>query len=232
MIFQESSSSNSQYSKFSGTQNKETTEISLEPELKQEITIKIVEPSEQVLEQLTESENHLKQILIKSQLFLNTAEALFKLDIPIDVLNADVHDHQDNEDRKLILDCGYELMRRKGRKQELALHPCVKISLSFVKIRTFDGLVKQLNKDFDKLRSYGRNEVEDSDVDHEYLPRMLECDMYNKDPHVNCMWDLGWNEGMFGFIEIDEVVRDVEKHLLNGLLDDITGDLFLQMSFS
>lgn len=202
----------------------------MEPQLKQEKTFKTFEPKKQ-LEPLTETENHLKQILIKSQLFLNTAEALFKLDIPIEVLNAGSHDHQDHEDRKLILDCGYELMRRKGRKQELSLHPCVKISISFQKMTSFDELVKELNKDCDKLRSYGRNGVEDCEVD-EYLPRILENDVFNKDPHVNCMWDLGWNEGMFAFIEVDEVVKDVEKHLLNGLLDDITTDLFLQMSFS
>ncbi|PON40485.1 hypothetical protein PanWU01x14_297270 [Parasponia andersonii] len=219
-----------------GPHNEETKEISFEPQLKQEKTIENIKPSEQRLEEpLTETENHLKQILIKSQLFLNTAEALFKLDIPIDVLNAGGHDHDHqyhNEDRKLKLDCGYELMRRKGRKQELALHPCVKTAISFIMTTTFDGLVKQLTKDFDKLRSYGRNGAVDCEADHEYLPRMLESDVYNKDPHVNCMWDLGWNEGMFAFIEIDEVVRDVEKYLLNGLLDDITGDLILHMSFS
>ncbi|XP_062098448.1 uncharacterized protein LOC133804302 [Humulus lupulus] len=224
------------------TDNKEKTrDISVEkPELKQEKIVKtIMEPpsNKLLMEPLSESENQLKQILIKSQLFLNTAEALFKLDIPIEALdNSDInsgggggHDYQDNiynEDRKLILDCGYELMRRKGRKQEVALHPCVTVSISLVKITTFDWLVKQLSKDFEKLRSYGRNGVDDCEVD-EYLPRMLESDVFNKDPYVNCMWDLGWNEGMFAFVEVDEVVRDVEKYLLNGVLDDITGDLLL-----
>uniref|UniRef100_A0A803NN07 DUF3741 domain-containing protein n=1 Tax=Cannabis sativa TaxID=3483 RepID=A0A803NN07_CANSA len=178
-----------------------------------------------VVEPLSESENQLKQILIKNQLFLNTAEALLKLHIP----NNGDHDHGgDHEDKKLILDCGYELMRRIGRKHELALYPCC-VSISLVKITSFDWLVKQLSKDFEKLRSYGRNGVEDDCEVDEYLPRMLESDvLFNKDPHVNCMWDLGWNEDMFAFVEVDEVVRDVEKHLLNGVLDDITGDLFLQ----
>ncbi|GMN35512.1 hypothetical protein TIFTF001_005337 [Ficus carica] len=208
----------------------ETIDISSTPDTKHEMIIERIEPiskPDPEPEPLTETENHLKQTIIKSQLFLNTAEALFKLDTPTNILHADGHDHQDHhhEDKKLILDCGYELMRRKGRRQELAVHPCVKVSTSLVKITTFDGLVRELSKGFERLRLYGRNGKEDCEAD-EYLPRMLESDVYNKDPDMNCMWDIGWNENMFAFIEVDEVVRDVEKHLLNGLLDDITRELF------
>lgn len=208
----------------------ETIDISSTTDTKHEMIIERIEPiskPDPEPEPLTDTENHLKQTIMKSQLFLNTAEALFKLDTPTDILHADGHDHQDHhhEDKKLILDCGYELMRRKGRRQELAVHPCVKVSISLVKITTFDGLVRELSKGFERLRLYGRNGKEDCEAD-EYLPRMLESDVYHKDPDMNCMWDIGWNENMFAFIEVDEVVRDVEKHLLNGLLDDITRELF------
>ena len=122
-------------------------------------------------------------------------------------------------------------MRRRGRRQELAAHPCVKISISFVKIITFDGLVKQLHKDFEELKFYGRNGKEECEIE-EYLPRMLEIDVFYKEPDLNCMWDLGWDKSMFAIIEVEEVIRDIEKHLLNGLLDDITVDLFSLPSFS
>lgn len=187
-------------------------------EMKQQ---KVIKPSKKEL--LTDSENHLKKILIKSQLFLNTADALFKLDIPISILHASSHDYED-DDSKLILDCGYELMRRKGKRQEFAAHPCVNISLGFVKIKKFDELIQQLHKDFEKLKFYGRSGKQECDAG-EYLPRMLQSDVYNSHPELSCMWDLGWNETMFAFIEVDEVVRDIEKDVLTGLVHEITRDL-------
>lgn len=173
---------------------------------------------------LTENENHLKQILIKSQLFLNTAEALFKLNVPISVLDSTGHNYQD-EDSRLILDCGYELMRRKGKRQELSVHPFVKVSISSMKITSLDDLVKQLYIDFEKLKSYGSDECDAAD----YLLRMLELDVLTMDPDVNCLWDIGWNDKMFAFIEKDDVIRDVERHIFNILLGEITRD-FLHVS--
>lgn len=196
----------------------DSTAMSYPSQLKHQ---KISKPVSQ--EPLTESENCLKQILITSELFLNTAEALFKLNIPFDILHAGSHECRDKES-KLVLDCGYEVMKRKGRKQELTCHPYLKISIGSVKVRTLDDLIKQLHKDFDALKFYGRNGNPECDVE-EYLPKMLEPDVYLRDPEVNCMWDLGWNEMMFAFLERDDVVRDVERHLLNALLDEITRDL-------
>lgn len=176
---------------------------------------------------LTENENHLKQILIKSQLFLNTAEALFKLNVPIGILHASGHNCHDEESR-LILDCGYELMRRKGKRQELSVHPFVKISISSTKIASLDDLVKQLHIDFEKLKSCGRDGSDECDA-ADYLPKMLELDVQTMDPDVNCLWDLGWNDKMFAFIEKDDVIRDVERHVFSGLIGEITRD-FLHLS--
>jgi hypothetical protein len=174
---------------------------------------------------LTESENCLKKILITSELFLNTAEALFMLNIPFEILNAGGgHDRTRDEESKLILDCGYEVMKRKGRRQELIAHPCVKISIGPIKVTSLDDLVKQLYKDFDTLKLYGRKGNPACDVE-DYLPEMLEIDVHNRDTDVNCMWDLGWNDILFALLEKDDVVRDVEKHVFHGLIDEITRDL-------
>jgi hypothetical protein len=54
---------------------------------------------------------------------------------------------------------------------------------------------------------------------------MLECDVYNWDIDVNCMWDCGWDKMMFAFLEKDDVIRDVEKFVLDGLLDEVAKDL-------
>ncbi|OAY50754.1 hypothetical protein MANES_05G160500v8 [Manihot esculenta] len=171
-------------------------------------------------ELLTESEDHLKQILIKSPLFLNTAEALFKLNIPLDIRHAGGHDYHD-EESKLILDCGYEVMKRKGKRQELSVNPFRRISITSPKVSSLDDLIKQLDKDFKKLKYTTECVVED------YLPKMLEIDVYNRDLDVNCMWDFGWHEMTFTLLEKDDVIRDVERHVLNALLDEVTRDLLV-----
>lgn len=195
-------------------------DITYPSQVKNQKALKLVTP-----EPLNESENHLKRILIKSQLFLNTAEALFKLNIPFVVLHAGSQDYHD-EESKLVLDCGYEIMKRKGKKQELSVHPFMKISVTSIKVKSLDTLVKLLYKDLEKLKLYCRNgNAECLTPVEDYLPKMLECDVYNWDIDVNCMWDCGWDKMMFAFLEKDDVIRDVEKFVLDGLLDEVAKDL-------
>ncbi|KAG4200181.1 hypothetical protein ERO13_A05G194600v2 [Gossypium hirsutum] len=164
-------------------------------------------------EPLTESENHPEEIRTKSVQFMNTAEALFKLNIL----------HTNN--------CGYEVMKSEGIRQELSVHPFLKVTIIPNKKKTLDELVKQMCEDIDKLKLYRRGRRENSPFE-DYLPKMLEADVNNKEPHLNCMWDMGWNSMMFAFLEKDYVVRDAEKYVLNGLLDEMTRDLFTGVSVS
>ncbi|XP_022137290.1 uncharacterized protein LOC111008776 isoform X2 [Momordica charantia] len=174
-------------------------------------------------ETLTESENHLKQTLITSEWFLNAAEALFKLNIPSFILHESGHGHPKNG-RNLTIDCSYELMKRKGIRQELNNRPCTNISLRSKKIGSLDDLIKQLHRDVEAFKFYGKNGDLECEV-QDYLPKMLEIDIYNQEPDLNSMWDMGWNETTLVFLEREEVVRDVEKHVLSGLLDEVTRDL-------
>ncbi|GFZ10311.1 hypothetical protein Acr_21g0009100 [Actinidia rufa] len=170
-----------------------------------------------------ENEIHLKQILIKSELFLTTAEALFKLSIPTGIVHVGDYNSQD-EDSNLILDCSYEIMKRKGRRQELTLHPCLNTSIISMTVTSLDVLVKQLCKDLKKLKFHGGNESDEYDA-ADYLHKMLERDVQNRDPDVNSMWDLGWNETVLAILEKDDLIRDVEIYLLNVLIDDMIKDL-------
>lgn len=161
--------------------------------------------------------------MIKSQIFLNTAEALFKLDIPFDILLVTEYSSQD-EESNLVLDCGFEIMKRKGRRQELTVHPHLNISTISMKVTSLDDLVKQIYKDLGKLKF---NDVNGCDgyKEAKHLRKMLTRDIQNRDADVNGMWDLGWHEMMFAILEKDELVRDVEKYLLNGVIDEIMKDL-------
>lgn len=82
------------------------------------------------------------------------------------------------------LDCGYVLTKRKGKGQELRVHPFVKVVIPAVRIRSLDDLVRQLNKEFDKLKFYGEN-VHGEVILEEFLPRFIESDVYTKDQDVN-----------------------------------------------
>nr|XP_004503245.1 uncharacterized protein LOC101513940 isoform X2 [Cicer arietinum] len=167
---------------------------------------------------LTESGNRLKLILVMSQLFVNTAEALFRLNIPFGILQGGRQD----QGSKLILDCGYEVMKRKGIRQELKVHTCSKISSITSTaniIRSLDDLVRQLSEDMDKLKLYGRKNSSQVDVEE-----MIQRDVYHKYPDIDCMWDLGWNDDTLAFIEKYDVIRDIEKHIISVLLDEITKD--------
>ncbi|GAB2219010.1 hypothetical protein Droror1_Dr00006635 [Drosera rotundifolia] len=177
-------------------------------------------PSEfKVNDPLTEKEVHLKQTLITSHLLLNTAEALFKLNIPISILSMNEHHIQEEKERKLVLDCSYEILQRKGRRQDLS-----KRGINPVRIRSLDDLVKQLYKDFEVLKCYDRKGRDKND-EADNLLKMLESDLNHSNPDANSMWDLGWNVKVLANIETDEVPREVETNLLEELIDEIAKDL-------
>ncbi|KAL8458989.1 hypothetical protein ACS0TY_036459 [Phlomoides rotata] len=179
-------------------------------------------PTSKRREQLTEPEKHLKETLIKSHMFLSTAEALFKLNIPLSFLHAGDHGNETAE-TKLVLDCAYEVMKRKARRHEVAYNPYVRTTISSTKVQSLDNLVKQLCKDLEMLNFYGMNGRDECDV-AAGLYRMLNRDIYNVIPDVNTMWDFEWSQIMSMFPQMEDVVKDVERHMLNGLLDDITND--------
>lgn len=200
----------------------EIHEHSTEPDLPQHGYMQFPALSRQ--EQLTEPEKNLKEMVIKSELFLSTAEALFKLNIPVSFLHAGVGVHHENEvaGTKLELDSAYEVVKRKARRHEVTYHPYTKNT----KLRSLDDLVRQLCKDLETLKSYGMNGRDECDV-AAGLHKMLNKDIYSKDPDVNCMWDFEWSRMMSIFPEMEDVAKDVERHMLNGLLDEITKDLLI-----
>ncbi|GER42463.1 CRM family member 2 [Striga asiatica] len=174
-------------------------------------------------EQLTEPEKHLKEMAIKSQMFLSTAEALFKLNLPASFLHAAEQDYEAPEN-KLVLNCAQEVMKRKARGHGVANHPHMKPASAGPKVRSFDDLIKQLSKDLETLKLYGGNLGDERDLAAR-LYRMLEKDIGGGGADVNCMWDLEWSNLMALVTEKDDVVKEVERYMLNGLLDEITGDL-------
>ncbi|KAL6504408.1 hypothetical protein OROGR_026331 [Orobanche gracilis] len=175
--------------------------------------------------QLTEPEKELKEIVIKSQMFLSTAEALFKLDIPVTFLHAAEQDYEGAEKNKLVLNCAYEVMKRKAKRHENTYNPYTKNSTSHTKLRSLDDLIKQVCRDLEAIKCYGDGNGSDECDVASRLYEMLEKDIHNKEPNVNSMWDIEWSDIMSSIPEKEDIVRDVERCMINGLLDEITKDL-------
>lgn len=185
-------------------------------------------PVPEIHEPLTGPETLLKSILSKSRLFLNTVEALFKLDIPIGILKASGQDFsREDEDNRLSLDCAFEIIKRTGRRLELTFHPLArKAWISFSNIMDLDDVVRKLFKSFEGLKAHGREGWHDCEVE-DYFPRMLELDVCARNPETDCMWDFGWDALTFAILEKDEVVKDVERLMTSGLIDEMARDLLL-----
>ncbi|OAY73809.1 hypothetical protein ACMD2_07735 [Ananas comosus] len=170
---------------------------------------------------LTDEQRLLKESLIRDQHFLNTAQALFKLNIPVSVLQASAKASQD-KDSKLLLDCAYELLRRKGKREEAIF--ITKIFEKPTKERCLDSLIKELDDDLESLNfSMKRPEINCDAA--ACLQKLLEKDIQCRNPDINCMWDIGWNSITLASVEKDEVIRDLEKHILNGLVSELARDL-------
>ncbi|CAL9078025.1 unnamed protein product [Musa acuminata var. zebrina] len=168
---------------------------------------------------LTEDEYILMQLLINNQHFRNTAQVLFKIMIPNDVIQTSSQAGL-KEENKPLLDCGYELLRRKGKRE--MIHAMTK-SHARGKVRYLNALMKELNEDIESLKF--PSETINNDSTAELLHMMLKRDIEDRKPDINCMWDIGWNNIIFASVEKDEIIRDMEKHVLSGLISELAREL-------
>lgn len=115
-------------------------------------------------------------------------------------------------------------MKRKGRREDQASFPAMKLSIVSAKVKSFDDLIKELHEDLGHLKTHGKTEDGNYDAAN-FLDKMLKRDFQSRNPDANCMWDFGWSDSSCGYLETDEVIKDVEKFLLNRLIDEITRNL-------
>jgi len=113
-------------------------------------------------------------------------------------------------------------MRRKGKREEALFTK--KISFAPVKARCLDDLVRELKNDLRSLEIPSMTEGANIDI-AECLQKMIERDIQNRNPDVNSMWNICWINTTFANMEKEEIIKDVEKHVLNGLINDLARDL-------
>ncbi|XP_072951077.1 uncharacterized protein [Typha angustifolia] len=166
---------------------------------------------------LTEKQQLLMEVLLKDYQFLTTAQTLFQVEIPLGILQASEKVCQ-SKDNKLLLDCGHELMRRKSKREGVTL------LLKRAGVRCLDALIRELNHEIESLDFPRKTQGDDYDT-VERLHKMLEREIPNKNPDANCMWDFGWNSTTLAAVQIDEIVKEMEKYVLKGLIDELARDL-------
>lgn len=167
--------------------------------------------------------NTTRNLLLDSSTFRSHAGELFDTHVcqPIVSHITDLHD-QGTVDNKLLLECAKELLEHKSFQCRVALHPLPHIPIEKSKICiSLDRLVNEICDGIEYLRSYYK--LPDMTIVVDILAGVLQKDMWCKGV-VNGAWDFGWRNG-FTLDEIEQVVVDIEKKVLNGIIEDMLMDM-------
>ncbi|XP_038700899.1 uncharacterized protein LOC119997784 [Tripterygium wilfordii] len=163
--------------------------------------------------------SNLKALLLSSPSFVNHVEELFDTNVscPRTAAASDIND-SGVADVNLLLDYADKFIELRSLQNLQTVHPLSTNKVRILKIfTTLDQFVEEINDGFEALRSY-RNDG-DKKLPSDDIYSMLEKDISCK-RMVNGMWHLGWDYG-FSVEEGDQVVNDIEKWLLTGLIDEI-----------
>ena len=161
----------------------------------------------------------LKTLLLSSPAFLNHAEELFHLhvNVPKTSQKFGISDFTDANTR-LSLDCANEIVRRRSFPDSQIVHPPLLTLVGNAKSHiSLDHLLKETCDGVEALRSYSELAGENYPTDSLYA--MLERDIKRSEV-LSGIWDLGWRKG-FSVDDKMQVVDDIEKQLLSGLIEEI-----------
>ncbi|XWS17279.1 hypothetical protein CRYUN_Cryun33cG0053800 [Craigia yunnanensis] len=161
----------------------------------------------------------LKALLLSSPAFLNHVEELFHLHVNVPTTSQKVgtSDFTDANTR-LSLDCANEIVRRRSFPDSQIVHPPLLTLVGNAKSHiSLDHLLKETCDGVEALRSY--SELAGENYPTGSLYAMLERDIKRSEV-LSGIWDLGWRKG-FSVDDKMQVVDDIEKQLLSGLIEEI-----------
>ncbi|GMI89479.1 hypothetical protein HRI_002617200 [Hibiscus trionum] len=164
----------------------------------------------------------MKALLLSSPDFLNHAEQLFHLhvNLPTPSQELDINDLAEANTR-LSLDCANEIVRQRSLPDSQMVPPRLLSVVGNAKSHiSLDHLLKEISDGIEALRGY--SELAGENYPTCSLYSMLERDLKHKEV-VSGIWDLGWRNG-FSVNDTMQVVLDIEKQLLSGLIEEICAD--------
>ncbi|MCD9637978.1 hypothetical protein HAX54_021583 [Datura stramonium] len=174
----------------------------------------------------TEKENlksraTIRHILLSNESFLSRAEELFDTDAWEPTVWKTISVDNEMPNSTLVLDCANEFLENKRSHSALTLSKS-SINMSRVSI-SFDELLKETCDAIEVLKSYTKVDGNSLSVDTLYA--LHERDIWCNGV-VSTTWDLGWRNA-FTLDEVEQIVTDIEKHVLNGIIDDVLTEFTL-----
>ncbi|XP_020180376.1 uncharacterized protein [Aegilops tauschii subsp. strangulata] len=175
---------------------------------------------------LTENQLLLMRLLVKDRYLLETAKAIVRVDAPVSFMDDDGAPNWSDKGSDLLSDVAREVTRRKGKRSE-AMEEVSVARTANLRLRYLDDLVRELDGDVESLDMSKRKRTQQHGDNRaaENLRRILESDIQNDHPDANSTWDFGWNRVWELPLEKGDVVRDLEKNILGGIITDVARDL-------
>ncbi|XP_039051001.1 uncharacterized protein LOC120192275 [Hibiscus syriacus] len=162
---------------------------------------------------------NLKALLLSSPAFMNHVDELFDLhvDVPIASQKFGIGDFSD-ADSRFSFDCAKEIVQRKSHPNSRMLLPPWLSLVGDTKMHlSLDHLLKETCDGVEDLRRY--SEISGKNYPTVRLYAMMERDI-NHSEALSGIWDLGWKK-RFSVDDTIQVVEDIEKELLRGLIAEI-----------
>ncbi|XP_043703284.1 uncharacterized protein LOC122653498 isoform X2 [Telopea speciosissima] len=170
------------------------------------------------------TEVSLRSLLLSSPSFLSCVEEFFHLNVnkPIALEKAGSIEEVGKINSRILLECANELLERKSLRRSQLVVPLVWIPNPQTDF-SFNQLVEEVCNGLENLTNCSNGGGNVLLMDSLYL--MLERDlMGNGGVVLTSLWDLGWKNG-FSVDETGEVVGEVEKQLLDGLIEEFIIDI-------
>ncbi|GAB4852597.1 hypothetical protein Ancab_016811 [Ancistrocladus abbreviatus] len=165
----------------------------------------------------------LKALLLSSPLFMNRAEELFYLKAKQDLVAPTTIDGEPNvAGSRVLLECAVELMELKSSQYVQTHMPLLQNYRTGPKNYIYlDQLLEEICEGTEALRCY-------SEPGCETLPNDSLSVLLGRDLRYTGMasgtWDIGWRNA-FSLHEVEEIVGEVDKLVLAGLIDEVFDDL-------
>jgi hypothetical protein len=164
-------------------------------------------------------------MLEKDRYFLETAKAVVRVHDPVSFIDdAGARNWPDKGNYDLLSDVAREVIRRKVKRTEALEEVSVACTVN-MKLRYLDDLVRELDGDVESLDMSRKPHLQSRNGTVEGLQMILQSDIQNDHPDANTTWDFSWNRVSELPIEKNEVVKDLEKNILGGIITDVVRDL-------
>ncbi|GJM96790.1 hypothetical protein PR202_ga13656 [Eleusine coracana subsp. coracana] len=172
----------------------------------------------------TETQLLLKEMMLKDHYLLETAKSITRIHVPASAAHVNIGKWLD-KNNKVLSDIGREVLRRKGKRTEAMVNVSMTNS-AMLRLKTLDDLIRELDVDIQSLDIPNMKPQQQSgNSPAENLKMVLRSDIENTHPDANSVWDFGWNRIWDLPIDKNEVVKDLEKNILGGIITDVAKEL-------